>query len=166
MEDVVQQVTVIALVCSLMVGSAGCAAGERYDVAMAPPARDASAVEMARAAPIVGSATAGEEAKASVPPPVEGAAANRAGQRVIIYSGLLHLVVSDIATTLDAVRAQAQSMGGYLQEQDASSITVRIPAAKFQDAVAAFSRLGVLTQKQIKAQDVTEEMRDLRIRLD
>lgn len=93
-------------------------------------------------------------------------AAPAAAQRLIIYSGLLQLVVSDISTTLETIRAHAIAQGGYLQEQDAASITVRVPAAKFQEAVDTYARLGVVTARHIKAQDVTEEMRDLKIRLE
>src|SRR5262249_33597550 len=51
-------------------------------------------------------------------------------------------------------------------ERDSTSIIVRVPAAGFADLVASVAKLGDVTQQQIRAQDITEEMRDLRIRLD
>ena len=38
-------------------------------------------------------------------------------------------------------------------------IVVRVPAAKFDAAMSAIEHMGEVTQRQIKAQDVTEEMR-------
>jgi len=87
-------------------------------------------------------------------------------QRVVIYSGVMGLVVSDIRQTLETIRAQAVTMGGYMQEMDACSIMVRVPAGRFNDAVAFVATLGEIVQQHIKSQDVTEEMRDLKIRLD
>ncbi|MGA2496851.1 MAG: DUF4349 domain-containing protein [Tepidisphaeraceae bacterium] len=91
---------------------------------------------------------------------------NPAGQRVVIYSGVIGLVVSDVARTLEVVRTQAVSLGGYMQEMDGASITVRVPADRFTEVVEWVAKLGEVTEKRIKSQDVTEEMRDLRIRLD
>ena len=86
-------------------------------------------------------------------------------QHLIVYSGALNLVVSDVADTLDSIRQLAISSGGYMDELSASAITVRVPAAKFDGAVAAVAKMGEVTNRQIKASDVTEEMRDLDIRL-
>jgi len=87
-------------------------------------------------------------------------------QRLVIYSGLMGLVVSDIRQTLEQIRSRAVEAGGYLQEMDGTSITVRVPAGRFNEAVTFVATLGEVVQQHIKAQDVTEEMRDLRIRLD
>ena len=87
-------------------------------------------------------------------------------QRQIIYSASFNLTVPDIAHTQQAIRTTAESLGGYLQELSGDSITVRVPAAKFNDTVTAVEKMGEVTLRQIKAQDITEEMRDLAIRLD
>lgn len=154
----------------LVLAHAGCAGAAKYE-AMAVE-RDAGI----RAAADVAAQARAAEAAAPQAPQVPGgadrpaappaAAQQAAQQRIIIYSGLVHLVVSDIAQAIETIRAQAVAMGGYLHEMDASSITVRVPAARFHEAVASFSRLGVVTSRQVKAQDVTEELRDLRIRLE
>jgi len=85
--------------------------------------------------------------------------------RLIIYSGALNLVVTDVASTLEAIHQLAISDGGYMDEMTASEITVRVPAAKFDPVVAAVAKMGEVTKRQIKASDITEEMRDLDIRL-
>ncbi|MEI8197027.1 MAG: DUF4349 domain-containing protein, partial [Phycisphaerae bacterium] len=86
--------------------------------------------------------------------------------RIVIYSASLDVVVADVARSLEVMRATAESLGGYMQELDKLSITVRVPAARFTAAVAIAERLGEVTDRNIKAQDITEQMRDLKIRLD
>jgi hypothetical protein len=86
--------------------------------------------------------------------------------RIIVYSGSIHLVVVNVSSTLESIRKSAESMGGYLQDMDSHSITVRVPALQFEKAVEAVGRFGEVADKQIKAEDITEQMRDLNIRLD
>lgn len=86
-------------------------------------------------------------------------------KRLIIYSGVVRLVVIDRESTSQAIRKMADGLGGYLQEMDQNAITVRIPAAHFDEAVDAVGKMGTIVEKQIKAADVTEELRDLDIRL-
>ena len=53
-----------------------------------------------------------------------------------------------------------------MQEVAGTSVTVRVPASKFDEAVGAVEKTGEVVDRQLKASDVTEEMRDLHIRLD
>ena len=53
-----------------------------------------------------------------------------------------------------------------MQEVAGASVTVRVPAAQFDQAVRAVEKTGEVVDRQLKASDVTEEMRDLHIRLD
>jgi hypothetical protein len=86
--------------------------------------------------------------------------------RSIIYNAGLQIVVPDIATAQRAVQQQAAAAQGYLQELDGSRIIVRVPAAKFESVLMALEKLGEVTGRHVKANDVTEEMRDLNIRLE
>lgn len=87
-------------------------------------------------------------------------------QRQMIYNATLQVVVPDIALSLKAIEQSAQSLGGYLQQLGGDSITVRVPAARLAEAMAAAEKLGQVTQRNIQGQDITEEMHDLQIRLD
>jgi hypothetical protein len=86
--------------------------------------------------------------------------------RQVIYSAALRLVVVSAADAHDAVRAIAERAGGHLQESDARSITVRVPARAFDAAVAEISELGEVVERALRASDVTEELLDLGIRLE
>ncbi len=87
-------------------------------------------------------------------------------QRIMIYQAGLGLVVANVAQTMDEIKHQTEAFGGYLQEINANAITVRVPAERFNDALASIERMGEVTDRHIKALDVTEEMRDLKIRLE
>ena len=86
--------------------------------------------------------------------------------RLVIYSAAFKVVVADVAGTLRSLQATADKLGGYMQEIGGSVITFRIPAAKFQEACKLVEDSGEVVDRQVRAQDVTEEMRDLGIRLD
>lgn len=89
-----------------------------------------------------------------------------ADPRLVIYSAAYKLVVADVAGTLRSLQATAEKMGGYMQEIGGGTITFRIPAAKFGEACKSVEDAGEVVDRQVRAQDVTEEMRDLNIRLD
>ena len=158
----------------------GCESAGKYAAPMAPPAADASPAELkglevqreapraSAFAPVAVTATpAADTSTAAAPAPAANAAIQaESAARVVIYSAALSLVVPDVARAQQAIQTTAQTQGGYLQEMDSGSITVRVPAGRFQGALAAMEKLGEVTQRRIKSQDITEEMRDLTIRLD
>jgi hypothetical protein len=86
--------------------------------------------------------------------------------RSIIYNATLALTVVDIRSTQTSIQQYANANGGYLQEIAGSSITIRVPAAKFEAAISTIEHFGELTDRHIEANDVTEELHDLHIRLE
>lgn len=87
-------------------------------------------------------------------------------QRVVIYSAGLRVVVVSVSDTVQSIRKLVAEQGGYVDELTSSVITLRIPAAKFDATVAQLEKLGEIVDRNIKAQDITEQMVDLKIRLD
>ena len=62
----------------------------------------------------------------------------------------------------------AQSLGGYVvasqyasADTGTASITLRVPAAKVQDAIAQLTALGKLTSQQVQIQDLQEQLDQL-----
>lgn len=86
-------------------------------------------------------------------------------QRHVIYSAALRLVVASVRETHVSILALAREFGGHLQESNALSVTVRVPAANFEAALARIQLLGEVVDSNVRAADVTEEMLDLDIRL-
>jgi hypothetical protein len=98
------------------------------------------------------------------PPPQESEA-----ERKIVRTDSIDLIVQKPAEAADKIRSLAESMGGFLVEsqigggQDATSgsLTVRVPAARFDEARAEIRRLGLRVQSErIQAQDVTKQYVD------
>lgn len=96
---------------------------------------------------------------------VQDAAAAAVVQRVLIYSAALRVVVPDVEAALKQAQALAGEYDGYMQELSGDRITLRVPAARFEEALARLESLGRVVQRDIKAQDVTEEYVDLQARL-
>lgn len=97
---------------------------------------------------------------------------NPAGQqdRKLIKTGSISLEVEQLAATEEAVLAWCQSFGGYVassfNHETNAAFTVRIPAVRFDDAMAAAGNLGRVRSRNISTQDVSEQFYDLQTRLD
>lgn len=89
----------------------------------------------------------------------------------IIYTAALAIVVDDPTDAADQVVAVATEREGTLEsrtdgdEGDAVTVVVRVPAADFDDAVAAIAATGEVDSQEISAQEVTDQVVDLEGRL-
>jgi hypothetical protein len=86
-------------------------------------------------------------------------------QRLVIYEGVIHVVVDRIGDSLEHIKAVVVNMGGYMHSMSRDSITLKVPADKFNAAIAELEKIGEVTKKDISGTDVTDKMRDLNIRL-
>lgn len=161
------------MVCAfgtLSLAISGCASAPRFadqsTPLTPPPPPTVTAAAVGSLAPAAAEPESPAPAKnaelASTQPPTAAPAA----RRQLVYNAVLQIVVSDIASSLKSVQQNVESLGGYLQQLSGDSITARVPASRFQDAIAAAEKLGEVTQRDIRGQDITEEMNDLQIRLD
>lgn len=131
------------------------AAGAGATAAVETPSAEAADEDAARsAAPNVMSQTAPAE---TLPP---------SGSRLQEYRADLRVRVADLdelsEATAQAMRI-ARSLGGYVVsaqlttpvgEDGDSSLVVRVPVTKVQDAIARFSELGVLVAQDVSLQDL------------
>jgi len=148
------------------IGLAGCGGYVSYGVVAPGVAREraAAAPAMSGAGFLPAAFSAGPGEKVTVEPPKTDPA--RAGERrAVVYTGSLWMVVRSAGEAVDRVVAIAESAGGHLHAMDASTVTVRVPADRFGECVAEVSRLGDVVRREIKGADVTDELRDLGVRL-
>ncbi len=90
-----------------------------------------------------------------------------AGRRTIRTSSM-EMVVPHPAEVADKITALAEGLGGYLVSADgggqnatAGTLTIRVPAARFEEARAAIRKLGLRVESEkIDAQDVTRQYVD------
>jgi hypothetical protein len=84
---------------------------------------------------------------------------------MLVYTANLGMAVYQVEPALDGVEKAARDVGGYLSSRQDAAVTVRVPRDRFDDAVARIEKLGDVTHRDIKAEDVTDEFVDLQARL-
>jgi Domain of unknown function (DUF4349) len=150
----------------------GCSAGEGSSGANGPSSGDARS-----ATPLVGSAPG-----AAAPADVNGKAADEAvpvgqlmdsapnaGDRELARTAKLALTAPDVAAAVGKARQIATGLGGYTGAEDSTpgsaTLTLAVPVAKLDAAVAQFAAVGTVTSREESTQDVTEQSVDLASRL-
>ncbi|OGV64471.1 MAG: hypothetical protein A3K19_21315 [Lentisphaerae bacterium RIFOXYB12_FULL_65_16] len=113
-------------------------------------------------------------------PPALGAASAVGGEasdrqpvqpdRMLIWKASLGIEVWSVETAVADAVAMAERQDGYAERKSDSgagyaSLTIRIPAKVFKDAVSEFETLGTVTRRDVEGQDVTEEYIDADARL-
>ena len=97
-----------------------------------------------------------------------------AADRKIVRTGALELTVKSPAGAAEQIRIMAESMGGYLEtaqiggtkDAPTADITIRVPAAHFEDARAGIRKLAARVESEkTDAQDVTRQYVDMDARL-
>jgi len=94
--------------------------------------------------------------------------------RKMVRTASLDLVVQHPAESAEKVRALAQRLGGYLESSEVTgdpdvpgaSLTIRVPADRFEEARAEIRKLGLRVESEkTDAQDVTKQYVDQDARL-
>ncbi|MBL7184355.1 MAG: DUF4349 domain-containing protein [Anaerolineae bacterium] len=115
-----------------------------------------------------------EVAMAPIPRPAADLGMEPVGERMIIWTGDVSLIVKDAGESLEKVEAIAKDLGGYVvnssswyqDEQLRARLTIRVPAGDFDTAMARLKHLAIRVEnRNISTQDVTEEYTDLDARL-
>ncbi|MBM4401694.1 MAG: DUF4349 domain-containing protein [Candidatus Cloacimonetes bacterium] len=98
-------------------------------------------------------------------------------ERLIIKTANLSLLVKNVRESLSKLQTLAESLGGFVTHSDiyevdekketiAASITFRVPAEKFNEALETCKKQALKVKSEnITGQDVTEEYTDLQSRL-
>jgi hypothetical protein len=86
--------------------------------------------------------------------------------RMVHYDGFARVRVTRVDEALDAVAKLAEGLGGRVERLSASDISVRVPAATFDQAFAAVLELGDVLDRTVRADDITEQFTavDLRVK--
>jgi hypothetical protein len=124
-----------------------------------------SGAMVAQAAPAAAGASApvGTSAPAANTTPAQADDAHRGP--LLIYTATIHLSVFEVEATQRTVVALAQELGGFLAQQNDQQVVIRVPAGKFRDALARIEDAGDVLHRNVQALDVSEEFRDVQIRL-
>jgi hypothetical protein len=83
----------------------------------------------------------------------------------VIYSAQLTLAVYRVEESVAAVERIAKDQGGFVARKQDREIVIRVPRARFGEAVAGVDKIGDVLHRDVTAVDVTEEHVDLEIRI-
>ena len=138
----------------------------------------------APAATVVPRATPALAAAAPAPAAVERLAFSEEGefaaatdletaQRKVISTAFVSLEVEVVPSAVAEVRAIAEGLGGFVEQQSRSggpnsqqaNMTVRVPQAQFFTALERIEALGEVRDQSVGSEDVTERFIDLEARL-
>lgn len=154
-------------------GAMGASQSEAPGVGMPAPATDGGGLpEWAgepEAAPMPGNEESGGDSGGDLP------SQDVDGDRAVIIAGSLSMRVGDPIEMADAVSDAAQSRGGSIDRraEGASTdfqpawamLTVRVPAEQVQDLLSALRALGDVTNLDLGEEVVTNQVRDLEVRV-
>ena len=108
-------------------------------------------------------------------PPIVTPQPEMATPAMMIRMGYATLEVSRLDPAVEQVRALAAKMGGYVTNSSTSGgrdqvrsamLEIRIPAQRYDEAVAALGAIGKVETTQTNAQDVGEEFVDVTARVE
>jgi len=86
-------------------------------------------------------------------------------KQVLIYTAQVRMAVFEVDAALAEVEALARSLGGFLARRTDNEITIRVPAAQFDDALEGITSKGDVLTRNVQVEDVTEEYLDVMLRL-
>lgn len=84
---------------------------------------------------------------------------------MLVYTARLVMAVFEVESSLSAVEELARETGGFLSKRERTAITIRVPADRFDEVVRKLEKLGDVHERNIVANDVTDEFYDLEARL-
>lgn len=92
---------------------------------------------------------------ANVPPPM------------LVYTAEVTLQTDgpQVNATIERIVEAATAMGGYLVRRSDEQVQVRIPSSRFREGLRRVEGLGEVLHRSVSADDISEEYRDLDIRL-
>ncbi|MGH7296644.1 MAG: DUF4349 domain-containing protein [Polyangiaceae bacterium] len=132
-----------------------------------PPSGMKARVVLADVAPAPTTSPAAATPGPAAAPPAASPYAHDAAHdaSMLAYSADLTLAVFQVDRSLGSVESLARDLGGYLAQRGDTSVTVRVPRPRFDEALGRIEKLGDVLHRNVAAEDVTDEYVDLELRL-
>jgi hypothetical protein len=87
-------------------------------------------------------------------------------KRIVLFDASISLETDEPDSIHKKLIDLAKKYEGYVLVSGTIETSIRVPANRLKDAIGDIEKLGKVVNKNITGQDVTEEYRDLEIRLD
>lgn len=88
------------------------------------------------------------------------------GDRLMTYAASVHVEVARIGDAIARCRAEVERLGGWIAKRQDRVLVCRVPAAELEPFLASVRAQGRVLTESMEALDVTDQHRDLRIRLE
>lgn len=147
----ISHLVTIAVTIILITG--GCAVGSYGESAEAVVARTATFADGSPQEP------------AGAPAPVDTDDTEASAPRLRVFSADVNLSVSNREESRNRIIELADDFGGYTESSSESSIVIRVPAERFDEALEEVEKIGRVLDRSVFAADVTEQFTDLENRL-
>ena len=96
-------------------------------------------------------------------------AQNAEYERKLIRTGNVTLEVKTVSDAEEKINVWAKNLGGYITNantwENGAGFTVRVPAERFDEAMAQAGEFGRVTNRSVSSQDVSDNYYDLQSRL-
>ena len=96
-------------------------------------------------------------------------ASNAEYERKLIRTGNVTLEVKTVSDAEEKITAWTKGLGGYITNantwENGAGFTVRVPAERFDEAMAQAGEFGRVTNRSVSSQDVSDNYYDLQSRL-
>jgi hypothetical protein len=108
-------------------------------------------------------------------PPMPTVPAQQVASGMVIRNGDVSVQVDSVELAMDRLRQLASALGGYVgnvsthtgeHEVRSATLELKVPAARFDDAMSGMAPLGKVERSTAMAQDVGEEFVDLTARVE
>lgn len=150
-----------ALVCGVIL--AGCSHMDSV------PTAECESAAMDFAAPMAGVAPKAMNRSMAAAGSVAGDSGSKMGffasERKLIFTARMLLEVKELSVSLEQIRSEAESLGGYLLRSSNDAVSLKIPLENAEAFASTVARFGRVLERELNTQDVTEEMFDLEMRL-
>ncbi len=81
------------------------------------------------------------------------------------YTAHVTMAVNQVAVALDGIEATGRDMGGYLASRNDTSIDIRVPRVRFDEALKKVEASGDVVHHEVAAQDIADVSMDVEARL-
>jgi hypothetical protein len=92
-------------------------------------------------------------------------ATDATSRALLVYTAQVGLAVHHVRESLDRVEALAREHGGFLASRNDDTIVVRVPVDAFEHTFERIRGLGDVVTQRVQVEDVTEEFRDVQLRI-
>jgi hypothetical protein len=90
---------------------------------------------------------------------------DRPRRRLRIYTARFELLVANVQASIERLLTRVEEAGGYLEKRENAAVTVRVPAADFEEITGELRTYGRVVQENTRAEDVTKKYYALEIRI-